>query len=380
MRVLVFGLSSQRGGVESFIITYCNEILRLDPTIHFDFLVIGEKPQFLSEYQNDVLFANANFYVAPNRMQGLFAYKTALTDLFETEKFDLLWYNVCTLSDITPLSTASHFSVPAVVHSHNSENMGNILNGCLHKFHKKLVNRYGVAYLACSDEAGSFMYPADILQSSHYTILANAIQTSRFTFNPTARKAFRNRYCIEDDLVFGHVGRFHPQKNHLFLLDIFKALTDDYPDSKLLLVGDGNLEQVIIENVKRLGIEENIIFAGQIKNVEDAYSAMDCFIFPSLYEGFGLAPLEAQAEGLPCVISDKCPPIVQIQPYCKRLSLLQDPSKWASEISDLMQLSPLDRSICSEQILNLGFDVSISAKKLIRVFYSAINREPLYER
>ena len=145
------------------------------------------------------------------------------------------------------------------------------------------------------------------------TILPNAIEPERFKFSEVFRKEIRKRYGInDDDFVIGHVGRFYPQKNHDFLIDIFHEIRKQQPNAKLLLLGDGPLQDKIRQKINSLGITGSVIFAGLQKDPSPFYSAMDVFAFPSLWEGLGIVLLEAQYNGLPCVVSEAVPKEVTI--------------------------------------------------------------------
>ena len=137
------------------------------------------------------------------------------------------------------------------------------------------------------------------------TVLPNAIDPERFKFSESARREIRAKYGIaDDDFVVGHVGRFYPQKNHEFLIDVFSEVRLQKPNAKLLLLGDGPLQEKIRQKVETLGLAESVVFAGLQKNPAPFYSAMDVFAFPSLWEGLPLTLVEAQYSGLPCVVSE----------------------------------------------------------------------------
>ena len=147
-------------------------------------------------------------------------------------------------------------------------------------------------------------------------ILPNAIDPERFKFSEVSRKEIRKRYGIkDDDFVIGHVGRFYPQKNHDFLIDVFYEIRKQRANAKLLLLGDGPLQDKIRQKINSLGIADSVIFAGLQKDPAPFYSAMDVFCFPSLWEGLGIVLLEAQYNGLPCVVSEVIPKEVLISNF-----------------------------------------------------------------
>ena len=378
MRVLVFGLSSLMGGVESFILSYAREIHRQDKSIVFDFLVIDKVPSFLSSSFINEMDYEVNCFVVPSRLKNPFGYRSALKELFEDNAFDCFWFNVCTLSDITPVIEARRCSVPTVLHAHNSQNMGNAINGVLHFLHKRRVRRYASFLVACSEEASSFMFPSKSGSVNDATIIPNAIDTNKYLFDPNTRIQIRKRLGIENGgTVFGHVGRFHPQKNHGYLIDVFAEIHKEMGDrkSKLLLVGDGDGLKSVQDYVRELGLSESVIFTGQSLEANRFYCAMDCFLFPSLFEGFGLAPLEAQASGLPCVITDNSPQMVSATPYCRRLSVSDDPKEWAHAALGLLKLAPKNRELCAQEVADCGFGISQSASLIRNVLISCMSKD-----
>ena len=163
--------------------------------------------------------------------------------------------------------------------------------------------------------------------------MPNAIDTEKFSYDPEARIALRKELGIpQDAFVVGHVGRFMYQKNHNFLIDIFAELQKEKPGARLLLIGEGELMEQIKAKVQRLGIEKSVIFTGACNDVNKLYSVMDVFCLPSFYEGMPVVAWEAQANGLPCVFSDKVSKEVEQGENCCFLNLTQAPDKWASAL------------------------------------------------
>jgi glycosyltransferase involved in cell wall biosynthesis len=159
-------------------------------------------------------------------------------------------------------------------------------------------------FFACSQPAGLSRFDPEIIPS--FQVINNGIDSKAYAFDPASRAAVRKSYGIDSEtVVVGNVGRLAYEKNQSLLLHVFKVFHSTHPESVLLLVGDGPER----ENLKRLAVEldlENyVIFAGTTNDVPAYLSAMDVFVFPSIFEGFGMAPLEAIAAGLPVVMSNE---------------------------------------------------------------------------
>ena len=186
---------------------------------------------------------------------------------------------------------------------------------------------------SCSDVAGKSKFTERFINSENYKLISNAIDIEKFEYDPLSNKRIRTSLSIPDSsFVLGHVGRFENQKNHLYLIDVFAEIVRQHEDSRLLLIGIGSLEDLCRKKANDLGISDKIIFAGQRNDVNMCYSAMNCFVLPSLFEGFPFVLVEAQVNGLRCYISDTISKSVDVTDSVSFLSIDEKPSVWAEEI------------------------------------------------
>lgn len=198
-----------------------------------------------------------------------------------------------------------------------------------------------------------------------FQVLNNAIDAKAYRYNPQVRAEQRRKYGIaEGELLLGHVGRFNYPKNHGFLIDVFEAV-QKRTAARLMLVGDGSFRKEIEEKVGRLGLTDKVIFTGVRDDVADLLQAMDVFVFPSIYEGLPVTVIEAQASGLPCLISTQVPAECMITDLARRAPLGDSSEKWADQILDIMQMVRRDTS---QEIANAGFDVIKNAGKLEKYY------------
>jgi glycosyltransferase involved in cell wall biosynthesis len=182
-----------------------------------------------------------------------------------------------------------------IAHNHNSRGMHPVFNVLL----SPIFNASYTVGLACSKEAGDWVY-----KKNQYIVLNNAIDSKKYRYDEEMREKLRCKYKIEkDEILFGHVGKFVAAKNHMFLLEVFEKVHKNHPKTKLILVGDGSFRPQIEERIKELYLQDFVILAGMQKDTSGFYSAMDCFLFPSIHEGLPLALLEAQASGLNIITS-----------------------------------------------------------------------------
>lgn len=359
MRILVFGLSSIHGGVESVILSFCRQALK-KRVCEFDFVVIDEIPRFAAFLHDEYA---CNFLIVPNRLWHPVTYKQALKLALANGDYDFVWFNACTLSDITLLTIAKNYGVKCVLHSHNSENMGNFFNKVLHTIHKTEICNHVDIFCACSKEAASFMFPKSVYADrTKWKFIKNGIATKMFRFDPEKRNQIRKEHGLNDDILIGHVGRLHPQKNHKFILSVFEEFHASHPSSRLLLFGEGFLEDELNMQVHQRQLEDSIFFMGVQENISVWLSALDIFFFPSLYEGLPVALLEAQASGLPCLVSDVVPTEAICVHLVKRESLKKNPIIWCRDLEELLENRSFNsRGEAWKKVADAGFDVENEA-------------------
>lgn len=229
---------------------------------------------------------------------------------------------------------------------------------------KRWLNRYGTDLVACGPEAGAYLYGKRNF-SKRGIILNNAIDVNRYKYNEKDRKQIRAEFGIEDCIVMGHVGRLNYVKNHKFLLDVFYELQKLKQKSKLLIVGDGEEKDNIIKKAENMGIKDNVIIAGVRRDVEKLLSAMDVFVFPSLYEGLPVTLIEAQATKLPCLISDSVSRYAKQNSNVEYISLNKAPKEWAEKA---LQLVKEDRRTVDTSKLMKDYDIKNIVRKLEEIY------------
>lgn len=264
-----------------------------------------------------------------------------------------------------------HYVNKVIIHAHNTRTDAGRTKRCVHKLLKAFLNMPKIIPLACSDDAAKWFYPQKILNNGNYTVLKNGIDVDSFAFKNDIREAIRENLRVQNKFVIGHVGRFANQKNHGFLIDVFCKIHQKSPEAVLLLIGgdkgEGVLEK-IKERVHRLGLEQSVIFYGNTGHVNELYQAMDCFVFPSLFEGLGIVAIEAQAAGLKTLCSDGVPQATKITNLLEYMPLKESPERWAEKI--LSYNNGYERKDMSEEIKRAGYDIKTSAKQLESIYLS----------
>lgn len=247
-----------------------------------------------------------------------------------------------------------------IVHGHNTT--------CSHMWVHKILRVpmmwMAAERLACSDKAGKWLYG-----NKRYTVLNNAVDLKQFQYNPQKRKSYREEFGVKDAFVIGHSGRFHRQKNHDFLIDIFAEYLGMEPQAKLLLVGDGEELQNIRRKVRRLGLEDHVVFAGRRSDAWEIYSAMDLFLLPSLWEGLPVVMVEAQANGLPVLVSDNITKEAECTDRVFWFDLKKSAAEWAEKIRDIRERAYDRAEELREEIRGKGFDIENEAGVLRKIYF-----------
>lgn len=241
-----------------------------------------------------------------------------------------------------------------IAHAHSASNIKQYFEGDRYAWVKKNVHRFGVKVLdtysdikiACSLDAAKWVFSKT--DPDKVLIIKNGIDIEKFSFNPRSRERIRVQFGIGDEVVAGAVGRMCPVKNHTFLLDAFESLLKE-GKMKLLLCGDGECRAEIENKIQKKGLQDSIILVGLIDNVQDYLSSLDVFLFPSLYEGLGMAAVEAQVSGLPCILSDGVPNDTSISSNVISLPLSKE--LWRNEMEALLESNPscLNRTLVKKE-------------------------------
>lgn len=300
MRVAqVMGIMNS-GGVEAVVMNYYRAIDR--SKIQFDFFV-DETCSF--PQRDEIERLGGQYYFVPPYYH-VAAYIRTLKKLFRQNDYSIVHAQINTVN-IFPLLAARLAGVPVrICHNHSTANWGEWKKTLLKYLLRPFARVFATDYFACGERAGRWMYQNRRYNAGKVQIMPNVIPAEAFAFDPQARELLRAEAGVgPDTFVIGHVGRFTYAKNHAFLLDIFRAFHEEIPDSVLLLVGEGELESEIKDRIQCLHLESCTRLLGVRKDVNKLYSAMDVFCLPSFYEGFPVVLVEAQANGLPCIISDR---------------------------------------------------------------------------
>lgn len=358
-RVLHVIPSMDRGGAETFIMNIYRHIDR--SKLQFDFLLYTDQD---SAYNDEIRALGGKIFSVSARNKGFLKNRLAVDEFFRTHpEYRIVHQHVSSLTYVTPLTCAHKYGVPVrIVHCHNTREAGSSLHHYLHLWNQRTLKSYATDYFACSEAAARWLCGKEQYKAGKYAVINNAIEADRFVYDPELRGKMRLALGVENKFVVGHVGRFFYQKNHAFLVDIFKVVHDHHPEAVLLLVGDGELREEIEMKIRDLGLQDFVIMAGVRSDIPDLLQAMDVFVVPSHYEGLCIALIEAQAAGLSCLASASIPVDAAITGLVEMIALDKGAEFWAEKVNRVFDHQ--ERGNTLDQIIAQGYDVGEVARHL----------------
>ena len=345
------------GGVESVILNYYRNIDRTK--IQFDFVVDG---QGLENFDLEVKKMGGKIYHITPYQKNIFKYMYQIFTIVKNNKYLIVHSNMNTLSFFSLMPAFLAGAKIRILHNHSTAVKSEILRSFLKYILRPFAPVFANRFLACSRVAGEWMYGKKKMRNNEIKILNNAIDLNRYAFNPEMRTKYRKELGINSDtFVIGHVGRFMYQKNHDFIIDVFNELLKKKPNSKLLLIGDGPLQNKIKNKVNTLNLNQNVIFLGLRSDVSLLYSLMDVFVLPSWYEGLPVVSVEAQANGLPCVFSTNVTMESKLTPYVDFIDLNDSNDVWCDKI---ISYENIRNNNALPELRDAGFDISNMSLKV----------------
>ena len=358
IRVLHILQRMEAAGVQTLLMNLYRKIDR--DRVQFDFLVHYTAPQFFDE---EIEALGGNIYRFSVREDYNFPkYYRDLNKFFKEHKeYKIVHGHMHTLGGVY-LHAAKKNGVPVrIAHSHT-----NATQKDAKQFVKILMNHlYAVdanVLFACSSAAGKYMFG-----SKQFEVINNAIITDNFVYSEASRQNKRRELNIEDKFVIGSVGRFELQKNQRFTVEVFEKISKVRPDSVLLLIGTGSMQDEIKALVAEKGLKEKVMFLGNRRDVAELYQAMDVFVMPSLFEGLGIVGVEAQAAGTPVVCTDTLPVEINVSPLIYRMSLDKPMGEWADMIMKAAD-NPQRHQNIKPYIIEANYDMDALAKRM-QTFY-----------
>ena len=361
VRVLHVVGAMDRAGTETFIM---NLYRHMDRTkVQFDFLVNAQQP---CDYDQEIISMGGKIHRIPtySLINYLSYRRTFRTFLAEHPEYQIVHGHIGSSAPIY-LAEAKRQGRYAIAHSHSAVRITSP-SDIAFKTAARPVRGIADFYMACSPEAALDRFGPRIAASASCRIVNNGIDTEAYERNPESIARAKASFGFGDEPVFGHVGRFSPEKNHRFLLDVFASIKRSLPPAKLLLIGRGPEEASVHEQAQALGLSDAVPFAGIRDDIPEALRSMDVFLFPSIYEGLGISFVEAQTAGLPCIASTGIPDHACISDRAQRLSLDRD--LWATAATAAYEASRQSKDDRCSLAREQGFDINTVAEMLFEFY------------
>ena len=358
IRVLHIVTYMGRGGLETMLMNYYRNIDRTK--VQFDFLVHREVE---ADYDKEILDMGGKIYHVSRLIPWSKEYKNELKRfLKEHPEYKIVHVHQDCLSSVA-LKCAEECGIPVrIAHSHSSSAVKNIKYP-IKRYYMKDIPKYATHLFACGEQAGKWMF-----SGLDFNIVKNAIDIDKYKYSEDKDKNLRAKYDLENKFIIGHVGRFRKEKNQEFIIDIFNNVSKKVDNAILMLVGDGEEQQRIEEKVKQLNLQDKVMFMGARSDVNDLMQMMNVFLFPSLYEGLGIVLIEAQASGLPCVVSSTIPEEAILDKKNISIIMLEDSIDiWVNNIAKYSETS---RKNNCHLLRKAGYDIKYAAKWLEEFYVS----------
>ncbi|MFS0879299.1 capsular biosynthesis protein [Bacillus sp. 7586-K] len=361
-RVLHVVGAMNRAGTETMLMNIYRNINRKN--IQFDFLTFSNKD---SDYDVEIKKLGGRIITLSNQYSILEIIKAIRTyGPYVAIHSHTLFHSgiVCVAAKIAGINVR-------ISHAHTTNDKNDTFIRQLYmKIMRYLINAYSTKLLACSQAAGIFLFGEKKILGNQYLLFPNLIDYTNFLVN---RKEdvikFKEKEGLGDSLIIGHIGRFIDTKNHKFLMEIMGNIVEKNPKVKMILVGDGELRERYEEIAQKEGLQNKIKFLGIRQDIATVLHSMDIFVFPSKYEGLGLVLLEAQACGIPCVVSEAIQPESDLQMgLMTKLSLNDGPEIWADAILQRINKKELDIEMIKNSFIKQGYSMNSGITKLISLY------------
>lgn len=369
------------GGTETVMYNIYNTIDKNEFSI--DFMFLGyEKEDHYSNFSESVRSRSQIYYI-PLLRDGIRENHSAIKKVFCGKKYDIVHSHINESGmDILRIARKCGITV-RVAHSHNTKNHKkiNTIKEALHKVYldcaRKMLPFYATHFIGCSELAGKDLFGERICNQKNYITFKNAIDIDNYIFKPKIREEIKRKMGLSGKKVVGHVGRFDYQKNHTYIIRIFYELYKNDKNVVLVLIGEGEEFTSIKELVKNLGLEDAVLLLGRRMDVNEILQVFDVFLLPSHYEGLSVALMEAQASGLPCLVSDKTTKEANISGDVEFMDINLPPGLWAERLKEILEETAIiDRRKNISRMRSAGFDRKTNILVLERFYRDALQENP----
>lgn len=306
--------------------------------------------------------------------EHIFQNMREMKQIFEKEKYDVVhaWNS---MMNLFPLIVAKQAGVKVRINESlsmaNKHEMKTIIKYALRPFSSIAANYY----MSCGVDSGVFQFGRKAYDEGMIAIFKTVINTEAYAYNPELRDITRQKFGWEDKHIYGFIGRYMPQKNPMFLIDVFNEIQKIDSKAHLILIGFGGMEKTMMDKVAAFGISEKVENLGRREDIKQFYNAFDCFLLPSLYEGLPVVGLESQSCGLPVFFSTEITPEAKACEMASFISLKTPVLEWARQIVEIVEQNAPVRKSYAAEVAQAGFDSKSEALRLQKFYFDAIKEQ-----
>lgn len=335
------------GGMENFIMNLYEKIDR--EKFQFDFIVHLQKE---NDYCEQIKKLGGRVYEVPRLTKNPIGSLVKLYKIIRKNKYKIVIRHTANALVAPQLLVAKLAGAKTICHSHNETDP----QVTIHKMGKVMMKLAADRRLACSKKAGEWMFG-----SREFQVIHNAINVNKFEYSVEKANRIRKEFDLFGKHVYGHIANFIESKNHMFLLEVYKEISQKDDNAVFFCLGEGDLRPQIEEKIRQLKLEGKVILTGIRHDAQDFMSAMDVLIFPSFFEGLPLTLIEAQIAALPAVISDTITQDVIITNGLVHMESIQKkPKDWAKKAIEILENSKNRKRLCQKKaIQDAGYDMDM---------------------
>lgn len=360
IRILyIHGGALLRGGTEAYMMNYYRNIDRTK--VQIDFVVHSFEK---GVYDDEIAALGGRIYRVPVKSKDPIGNRRCLAQIIRDGNYKIVHSHMDAMNTWN-LEIARKCGVPVrISHSHNTAvQSSNPIKLWLNEMAIKKLPKAATHLFACSGLAGKWLY-----REKPFAVIPNSIDLSRFAYDPEKRSVIRSRLSLlESDIVIGHIGRFSEQKNHIFFVDLLEQLVKRSSRFKLVMIGDGHLKEAIREKMDSKDLTPFVRFVDACHNVNEYYNAFDYFCLPSLHEGLPVVGVEAQANGLRCLLADTISRETDICGHMQYLPINDDGvDAWVSEL--MAGEAEFRDDAAVEKMVAAGYEITTAARKLTDIY------------
>lgn len=358
-----------KGGTETMLMNIYRKIDR--KKIQFDFVYTTDKETY---YDKEILKLGGN--IIRINSTSKFGINKSIKEIrrviLDNGPYKVVHAHTLFNSGISMVASKKNNIDIRITHAHTTaDNENGLIRKAYIYIMRKFILNNSTKLLACSDLAGAYLFGDNTIKSSKYTLFPNLISYENIiNINDIDVYKFKEVNNLNnDDIIIGHIGTFKESKNQKFLLNIVHHLKKTNKNVKLLLVGDGSMREELENIIKKLDMKENVVFMGIRDDIDVILNSIDVFVFPSIFEGLGLVLLEAQAAGLPCVVSEAIQPEADLElGLFNKLNLSDGVEAWSDKIIEVAGKKETNKQKILKAFDDHGYSSQKCISKLLSIY------------